>query len=183
MRRRIWLALTAVAAASLAVSAGMAVAAGAKTTTSATKPTLLRCKVSLTTEPPNGSNAVSQPASQGSQYGSVHCPKPAGFGGGVAADSFTVPDSGDTVGKYTEYFNAGTITGAFDLTPQESNFTTTSFESQTWQGTVKVISGTGIYKGIKGKKKGVMTCSSPDSVHLTCQVKVKVLLPAGFVGG
>jgi hypothetical protein len=136
----------------------------------------LVCHVSLTTEPPAGSNTVNQPASQGSQYGPMHCGT-AGFGQGVIGDSFTVPDSGDTVGKYTQYFKTGSITGKFDLSPQEagSPTDTNSFTSQTWAGTVKITSGTGAYNLIKEKKgTGVMTCTSVDSVHLACVMKFKL---------
>ncbi len=181
MRRRNWFALTAVMAASLAIGVGLAAAANPKaSSTSTTKPITLNCKVSLTTEPPAGSNTVNQPASQGSQYGPIHC-SPGAFGGGVESDSFTVPDSGDTVGTYTQYFNAGTVKGSFDWTPQESPpITGSNFESQSWTGTVTVTGGTGVYKGIKGKKNtGVMNCSSDDSVHLTCTEKIKVTMPAG----
>jgi len=136
--------------------------------------TKLHCTLSLTTEPPPGSNSVDQPASQGSQYGPIHCGR-VGFGGGIEADSFTVPDSGDTVGKFTQYFKTGTIKGSFDITPQESEFTSTNFESQTWVGTMKIVGGTGVYSGIKSQKgTGVLKCSSPDSVHLTCTEKIKV---------
>jgi hypothetical protein len=172
VRRRFWFAVTAVMASSLAVGVGLAVAA-------APNATKLSCKMSLTTLPPAGSNAVSQPALQGSQYGPVHCPR-AGFGGGVMSDSFTVPDNGNTVGTYTQYFSAGSIKGSFVLQPQEgSPISVGSFESQSWAGTVKITSGTGIYKGIKSvKAPGMMICSSPDSVHLTCTVKIKAILPS-----
>lgn len=177
MRRRMWFALTAVVAASLAVGVGFAGAASPKKSGKAkVKPTALHCNVSLTTEPPPGSNSVDQPAAQGSQYGPIQC-RTAGFGGGVAADSFTVPDSGDTVGTYTEYLGAGTIKGAFDLTPQESGGIS-NFSSETWSGTVTVTGGTGVYKGIKGAKVGTMNCSSDDSVHLTCTETVKVKMPS-----
>jgi hypothetical protein len=171
VRRRFWFAVTAVMAASLAVGVGLAVAATPK----ATK---LTCHLSLTTEPPAGSSTVSQPAPQGSQYGPVHCPR-AGFGGGVVSDAFTVPDSGNTMGTYTQYFSAGSIKGSFVLQPQESSgISVTSFESQSWLGTVKITSGTGIYKGIKSvKAPGTIACTSPDSVHLTCTEKVKAVLP------
>jgi len=171
VRRRIWLALTVVTAASLAVSAGMAVAATGSPTAKVFK---MNCKVSLTTTPPADSNAVDQPAAQGSQYGRLHCNPGLLFGGGIEGDAFTVPDSGDTVGTFTQYFKTGTVKGSFNLTPQEANFTATSFEAQTWQGTVKVVGGTGLYKGIKSKKAGTMTCSSPDSVHLSCTQKLKL---------
>jgi hypothetical protein len=177
-----WFALTVVMAASLAVGVGFAGAASTKKSGGKTvKPTTLNCSVSMTTEPPSGSNTVDQPASQGSQYGPIHCGT-AGFGGGIISDSFTVPDSGDNVGTYTAYYSAGSIKGAFDLTPQEqpSPFESGSFQSQTYQGTVTVTGGTGVYKGITGVKTemGTMNCTSPDTIHLTCTEKVKVKLPA-----
>jgi hypothetical protein len=44
-----------------------------------------------------------------------------------------------------------------------------------------VLGGTGVYKGIRGKKNtGTLDCASPDSVHLTCNEKVKAVLPATF---
>lgn len=167
VRRRIWLATAAVVVASLGAGAGISAAAP-----NAQK---LFCHVTLTTVPPSGSNTVNQPAAQGSQYGPLNCGKP-GFGRGIIADSFTVPDSGDTVGKYTEYFKAGSIKGTFDITPQEaSGVSLTSFTSQTWAGTIKITGGTGVYGLIKEKKgSGVMKCSSPDSVHLSCTAKIKL---------
>jgi hypothetical protein len=169
-------------AASFIVGAGLATAASS---TTAIKPTVLRCKISMSTQPPAGSNSVDQAAPQGAQYGPSHCPRK-GFGSGVIADSFTVPDTGDTVGTYVQYFHAGTIMGKFDLTPEPSTgISDSSFQSQTWTGTVKVTGGTGVYKGItgiKGKKGlGVFNCASVDSVHLKCNEKVKVTLPATFV--
>lgn len=173
MRSRTWLAMTVVMAASLAGSAGVALAAGSKTAATSIK---LNCKVELVASPAEGTNVVDQPPSGGAQYGPVNCHPfgAAGFGRGTVATKFTVPDSGDTVGKYTEYFRAGTVKGAFDLTPQEADFSATSFTSQSWQGTVKVVSGTGIYTGIKGKKVGKLNCTSTDSVHLHCVEKVKL---------
>ena len=168
MRRRTWIALTVVMATSFATTAGMAVAAGTK---SAAK---LTCHEELIAAAPEGNNVVDQPPTQGSQYGPANC-RPfgaAGFGSGIVATKFNVPDSGDTVGKYTQYFGAGTVKGTFDLTPEESNFSSTTFTAQSWQGTVKVLRGTGVYQGIKGKKVGTMKCTSVDSVHLKCVEKV-----------
>jgi hypothetical protein len=189
-----WFALTAVVAASLTVGVGFVGAAVAKKhgghaksghrksstkrsgKNAAVASAMLHCSVSLTTGPEPGSAVVDQPPAQGSQYGPIHCPT-AGFGGGVAADSFTVPDSGDIVAKYTDYLGAGSINGSFDLSPQES-FDISSFSSQDWSGTVTVNGGTGIYRGITGKS-GTMNCTSVDSVHLTCTEAVRVKLPAG----
>lgn len=171
MRGRIWFATTAVVVGSLAVPVGMAEAAKAP------KAQKLVCHVSLTTQAPQGSNAVSQPALQGSQFGPLNCGKP-GFGHGIIGDSFKVPDSGDTVGKYTQYFKTGSVKGTFDLTPQEagSPTDTNSFEAQSWAGTIKITGGTGVYGLVKEKKgTGVMKCTSVDSVHLSCVEKIKLM--------
>lgn len=167
MRRRICLVGIAVAAISLAAGIGVASAS-----TSAAKPVVFKCHISLSTVPPAGSAAVNQPPAQGAQYGAVHCPA---IGGGVEADSFTVPDSGNTVGSYAQYFGAGSIYGKFVLTPNEGSgdLSATSFESESWVGTVTITGGTGTYAHAAGKK-GVLKCTSGDSVHLTCTEKLKV---------
>jgi hypothetical protein len=166
VRGRFLFVVTAVMASSLAVGVGIAGAAAPATTK-------LTCHMSLTITPPAGSNAVAQPALQGWQYGQVHCGR-AAIGSGVMADSFTVPDTGNTVGTFTQYFKAGTVRGSFDIAPAESGpISVQSFESQSWLGTVRVTGGTGVYSAIKGKR-GVMSCSSPDSVHLTCTEKIRV---------
>jgi len=174
-----------VATASLVIGAGIATAASStKTKTVKVKPIVLKCNITMTTEVPAGSTSVDPTAAQGNQYGPTHC-QTKGFGAGMIGDSFTVPDSGDTVGTYVEYFKAGSVTGAFDLTPNEAPpLTSSSFSSQSWTGTVTVLSGTGVYKGIKTYKPkhkpaipGVLDCTSPDSVHLTCTEKIKVTMP------
>lgn len=139
----------------------------------------MRCNIALSTVPPAGQTSVDQPPVQGDQYGPARCHQP-GFGSGVESTTFTVPDSGDTVGTYVQYLGAGTITGAFDLTPNESQpITATTFYSESWTGKVTVTGGTGIYKGIRAKRaSGVLTCTTPDEVHLTCKERIKVFLPA-----
>jgi hypothetical protein len=177
------LAVTAIAAASLAVGVAVATAAPGKKAPSSAKGTtavaVLKCHGSLTVVPPSDSASVDQPPSQGSAYGPLHCPR-ALFGGGVEQTSFNVPDSGDMIGKYSQFFGDGSVHGTFDLTPQEAsgNLTPGSFASQTWEGTLKIAGGTGAFKaiqGVKGKKNlGTLKCTSPDSVHLTCTEKVKL---------
>ena len=49
---------------------------------------------------------------------------------------------------------------------------------ETWTGTLTVDGGTALYKGIFGKKTtGVINCTSPDTVHLSCTEKIKVRMP------
>lgn len=171
MRRRICLAGTAIAVVPFAV--GISVASAAPQS-AAPKPAVLKCHISLGTVPPPGSPSVDQPPSQGSQYGTVHCGG-ASFGWGVEKDLFKVPDSGDTVGTYVQYFGGGSIRGKFDLTPSagSGDLTGTGFTNQAWVGTVTVLSGTGTLAKASGKK-GVLKCTSGDSVHLTCTEKLKL---------
>ena len=187
MRRRFHLILAAAAAASIAV-AGLVPAASGKSAAHGKakkpEPVALSCHMAIATQPPAGSNAVDQPAQQGNQYGPVHCPRK-GFGGGVTADSFTVPDNGDMVGTYTEFLRAGTISGRFDLAPEEGQpITGENFASQSWVGTLTVTGGTGVYQGIKAKRgSGKLTCTSPDSVHLSCSERIRIALPAQWPAG
>jgi hypothetical protein len=175
VKRRICLVGIAIAAVPFAVGISAATAASKKTGSKpAVKATVLKCHLSLGTLPPAGSAAVDQPPSQGAQYGTVHSAG-ASFGWGVEKNAFKVPDSGDTVGKYAQYFGSGSIHGKFDLTPTESSgdLTGTGFASQSWTGTVTVTGGTGSLAKAAGKK-GVLKCTSDDSVHLACTEKLKL---------
>lgn len=168
MRRRIYVGGTAIIAASLAVGVGTAPAASSRKTA---KTVVLKCHINLTTEAPWGTQAVDVPPSQGTQYGPAHCGR---FGGAVHAASFKIPDSGDMVGGYTQYFLAGSIHGKFDMEPLTGlQPSATSFESQDWSGKLTITGGTGTWAKVVGKK-GTLQCTSPDSVHLRCVEKIKV---------
>jgi hypothetical protein len=166
VRCRNWLVGTAIAVVPFVVGIGVASAAGSSSTVT------LKCHISVSTVPPPGSNMVNQPPSQGSQYGAVHC---GSVGAGVEADSFKVPDSGNTVAKYWQYFGTGSIHGTFNISPTEGSgsLSATSFESESWVGTVTVTGGTGAYSNAAGKK-GVLKCTSGDTVHMTCTEKLKL---------
>ncbi len=162
MRRRICIVGTVISAGSLVV--GVAIAPAAKTKP---KRIAVTCSSSVTTQIPDGATEVLPPVSQGTQYGTVRCGK---LGPGVEADAFTVPDSGDVHAQFAQYFAAGSIHGNFVLTPDEGPpLTTTTFQSATYTGTFTVSGGTGVYARIKGK--GTLTCSSPDTLHLSCTEK------------
>lgn len=89
--------------------------------------------------------------------------------------TFKVPDSGDTVGSYAQYFATGSIRGKFDLTPTEASgaLSSTSFSNEAWAGTVTVTGGTGSFAHASAKK-GTLKCTSADTVHLTCTEKLKL---------
>ena len=168
VRSRISLVVAISVCALFVAGAGMALAA--KTTSSR----VVRCHVYLSTVPGANSAQVDQPPSGGRQYGPAKCPA-TGLGSGMEADKFTVPLSGDLVGTYSQYFSTGTITGKFDLVPQEAPpLSSTTFASESFVGKVSVTGGTGTLKGTKSTKAGVMKCTSPDTVHLTCTETVKV---------
>lgn len=169
MRRRTYLVGTALTAGSLA--AGVAIAPAASTKPKP-KPVAVVCATSVTTQIPPGDTQVVPPVTQGTDYGSVKCGGKL-FGRGVQVDRFTVPDSGDTVGSYAQYFGTGSIHGKFDLTPDEAPTTTaTTFQATTYTGTVTVGGGTGAYVGAKGT--GTAKCQSPDGVHTSCTVRLKL---------
>lgn len=182
MRRRVGFAGVAVAAVSLIVGVGFAFAASHKHHKHAKpakpRPELLHCASTPTTVPPAGQANVDQPPDGGNQYGSVTC-STTGFGTGIMGDTFTIPDSGDMVGVYQQYFDAGSIKGTFDLSPGEGQpIGSDTFASQSWEGQVTVTGGTGVYQGVKGKNnKGTMSCNSPDSVHMTCTENVTIMIP------
>ncbi len=171
MKRRICLVGLAVAAVPFAMGISVA-AAASKSTKPASKPLVVKCHLSLGTLPPAGSPSVEQPPSQGAQYGPVHCGG-ASLGWGVEKNSFKVPDSGDSVGSYAQYFGTGSLRGRFDLTPIEQTLSPTDFTSEAWTGTVTVTGGTGTLAKAKGKK-GTLKCTSADSVHLACTEKIKL---------
>jgi hypothetical protein len=172
VKRRIYLVGTALAAVSLAVGISVATA-GAKTASKpAAKTIVLKCHLSLGTVPPPGSPSVDQPPAKGTLFGPARC---SGIGSGVEQANFKVPDSGDTVGKYWQYFGGGTIHGTFDLSPSEGSgaLSSTSFSNEAWDGTVTVKGGTGTLAKAAGKK-GTIKCTSGDTVHLTCTEKIKL---------
>jgi hypothetical protein len=144
------------------------------------KPTveLYRCSSAPITVPPPGQASSPQPASSGQQYGTVSC-STTGFGNGVMSDAFTVPDSGDLTGTFTQYFSTGTVSGTFDVSPTESQpIGSDTFTAQSYSGTAAVTSGTGAFAGTKGKdNKGTMACDTQDSVHYTCTQNIMIVIP------
>ena len=158
MKRRICLVGAALSVCPLAFIAGPATAASAKS---------IACSTKTSISVANGQDNVLPPVSQGQEYGSAHCG--GGLGGGVETDSFKVPLSGDTIAKYTIYLNAGTVHGTYDLTPESGSL---NFLASTWTGTLKVLGGTGAYKGAAGT--GTLACKSLDGIHTTCTDKLKL---------
>jgi hypothetical protein len=99
--------------------------------------------------------------------------------GGVEVATFTIPDDGSIHAKYTQFFSDGSVRGVFVLTPGDSQPTDQkNFSYQHFTGTLTVTGGTGADKGLKGARVGKLSCSTTDTIHLTCLEHIKVVLPA-----
>ncbi|MFZ0042411.1 MAG: hypothetical protein WAK93_13955 [Solirubrobacteraceae bacterium] len=176
MKRRICLVGIALSVGPLALLAGNATTASAKSKSTKTAGHTVKCSTKTTIAVANGDTNVLPPVAKGADYGTAHCGGP--LGGGVESDSFNVPLSGDTLAKFTMYFGAGTVHGTYDLTPQAGDLntsatnTTTTFTQTNWMGTMKVKGGSGAYKGDTGT--GTMKCSSADGIHISCTDKLKL---------
>jgi hypothetical protein len=83
-----------------------------------------------------------------------------------------VASSGDIVGKLSIFGPSGSVTGKTDLSETSSSPPTPySFGNGVFAGTFKITGGTGSYKGVSGN--GTFTCTTPDSIHYSCTLKVK----------
>jgi hypothetical protein len=131
------------------------------------------CAVSETIAAPSGATDVVPPVNQGTAYGTARCGT---LGSGVQSVSLLLDDSGNYTGTYWHYLKRGAIYGDYTLVPQPGLPSTGStFASASFIGTLTITGGTGAFKGATGK--GTTTCSSPDSVHLSCSEKLKLKLP------
>ncbi len=139
------------------------------------KATTVYCRTDVGVTIPAGATDITPPALSGKEYGPASCGK---LGNGVQADAFTVPGSGDTLAKFTWYLSTGTVTGTYDLTPQEGSLGT-GFASVSYLGELKVTHGTGTLAGVTGT--GTMTCASPDSIHTSCTDKLKLSSKTGVL--
>jgi hypothetical protein len=171
VRSGIWLIGVLSTAGALALSGGAASAASTKASnTPKPKSISASCKLGVATVPPAGSTDATLQEPSGSLFGSVGCPGP--MGRGVARVAFTLENSGDIDGSFWEYFGTGSVHGTFSLTPsQPPGLTPETFASEDYAGTVDVTGGTGAFKPALGK--GTLTCTSPDSVHLSCTAAMK----------
>jgi hypothetical protein len=124
---------------------------------------------------PADATGVTAGAVQGTYAGHAGCGAP--LFGGVASSPFTIDASGDVNATYTEYLATGSLRGTYSLSiTEQSPPTQTTFAATSYAGTVTVTGGTGVYRGVTGT--GTLTCSTPDSVHLSCKEKLKLALPS-----
>ena len=181
MTRRI-LVGAAVAASSLAVGVAASSAKAhhhnpkpTKPSKPAPKPTSFssNCKLSLSVAVPAGQSSVEADAQSGTMYGPSSC---TGVGAGVVSFPFSVANSGDIVGNSTAYYATGSVTGAVDLSETSSAPPTPyAFGNTDLAGTLKITKGTGSFAGVKGS--GTFACTTSDSIHYSCTLKVKGILP------
>lgn len=135
------------------------------------KVTKVTCKMELIVQPQSGQTTVTPAAANGTRYGTVRCGKV--LGQGVEQDSFALLTSGDLKGQYKQYFGTGSAHGAFTLTAGDSPpSTSTTFSTASYTGTYTIAGGTGAYGKAVGK--GVVSCTTEDSVHFSCVEKIKL---------
>jgi hypothetical protein len=161
---------------------GVASALAATTGTSKTKTTKsapgtkVACVAALSLQVPANDTNVTAAEQSGVQGGAVVCGKP--LGRGVEAETFSTANSGDLVGKWQQWFNTGTVYGAFTLTPSDSQPPTSqSFSAASYTGTYTIKGGTGTDSKATGK--GTLKCTTKDSVHFACKESGRVVLPKG----
>jgi hypothetical protein len=109
-------------------------------------------------------HSVSAPnAATGEDFATTDCAPP--FGKGVAHDRITVKPTSKTTGtvdgRFTEFYDTGTLSGTFKLTYKTKNHVVTS------TGTARISSGTGAYKNAKGSVK--VNCKSTSRTTSTCK--------------
>ena len=130
------------------------------------------CGLKLAEQIPNGETAINPADTQGSDVGTVKCGKL--LGSGLASMAFTVPDSGNLVGTFKQYFATGSMHGKFMLVPDATDTppATTTFAASSYTGTLTLTGGTGTYQLAKGT--GTITCHSADSIHMSCLEHLKL---------
>jgi len=110
-------------------------------------------------------------ADNSENFGTVTCSTP--FGKGVRHDTATLAAPTKTAGAFTGglklFFNTGTLRGTYHL-----NFTILN-KVVTYDGTVKISSGTGEFAGVTGS--GTTTGTSDDGVHSTITDKLTLKFP------
>lgn len=162
MRRRIFLVATVMAGASVG-ALGVGIVSASGSTVHYVKKTL-RCNVFMSVVPPkNSAEEPTAPITAGIRYGQVKCNN--GSLAGVVRDAFSTDvTTGHEIANVWEYFPWGRVQGHANLAPQSGG----SFSSQSWKGILKLTGGTGGYNNLQARKPYTFSCSTTDSVHITC---------------
>jgi hypothetical protein len=115
--------------------------------------------------------ATKAAADNSENFGTVTCSTP--FGKGVRHDTATLAAPVKTAGAFSGglklFFNTGTLRGTYHL-----NFTILN-KVVTYDGTVKISSGTGAFARVTGS--GTTAGTSDDGVHSTITEKLTLKIP------
>jgi len=138
--------------------------------------TKVSCKLSLTIQVPAGATTVTEGSTTGTELGSAGCGAP--LGSGLETLSFATADDGSLSGSWQQYFDAGTVWGAYTLTPSNNGQppSTTTFTTSSYMGTFTVKNGAGADAHVTGT--GRLNCTTTDGVHFSCTEVAKLLVPA-----
>ncbi len=115
--------------------------------------------------------ATKPPVDRAENFGTITCSAP--LGKGVHHDSSTVVRSSQTAGSFSGplkfFFNTGTLRGSYKMSFDVANKTIT------YDGTLKITSGTGDFSGVTGK--GTIGGTSTDAVHSAIAEKMTLTFP------
>jgi hypothetical protein len=89
----------------------------------------------------------------------------------VERDLFRIPETGNTLANVIWYFRSGSISGKYELTPEEGSFNFLQADST---GTLTITGSSGAYRGIKGA--GTIVCHTDDGMHTRWTNRLKVKL-------
>jgi hypothetical protein len=133
------------------------------------------CKLLVSDAIPQNATTVALPLVAGVQYGSVSCNK--GLGNGLTALTVKLNQlSGSISGSIYTYFAFGSIDGKYTLTESAAQPSPTPyvFGNADYSGKTKMTAGSGAYAGATGT--GKIRCDTNDSIHFSCEVRLKVKL-------
>jgi hypothetical protein len=128
------------------------------------------CSYEVTTQIPDGQTEALPNETLGKQWGSTYC---SGLGWGVRKNLFTTSsDTGTIQGTFGSYFADGSVHGKFTMVPQEGSLSL-SFATSSFAGRIKVLGGSGAWKGYTGH--GKTSCTSSDGLHFFCDDKLVLI--------
>jgi hypothetical protein len=115
--------------------------------------------------------ATQPPIESADNFGTLSCSAP--FGKGVQHDTSTITRTSRSAGAFNGglklFFNTGTLRGTYRMSFTVANRTVT------YDGTVKISSGTGDFAGVTGT--GTITGTSTDAVHSAITDKLTLKIP------
>jgi hypothetical protein len=118
--------------------------------------------------------ATRAPATSAEEFGTLSCAAP--LGKGVQHNRASVTRNADSTngtfsGTIKLYLNTGTLRGTYKSQYTVQNATVS------YDGTIKISSGTGVFKGLKGT--GTLTGSSDNAIKSSFTEKLSLAFPSG----